>query len=324
MEAGMVAAGRQAFAAARPADAGLAVTTAIGLGTNRRDPAGPADPDVPVFVVRARGQDRLIACMLVCCMHPTVLHEDSTLVSGDFPGLARRRLQADLLGHDCPVLHHTGPSGNQSPRHVTRANTFEEAERLGRRLSEAVAAVIPRAPRLHSLPLTCLQGVTDLPCNRFPPVAETETQLAQAAHRLAALRAGGAPRQEVRTAECDWFGAEERHVLAHMQAEGRLEPYVRACLPAEMQVIAVGPWRFVAWPGEIFVEHGLALKQRAPRTCVISAANGTLQGYIVTPEAAAEGGYEASNALFAPDSGRILVEKTLDLLNRLPLSTPPD
>ena len=64
-------------------------------------------------------------------MHPTVLHEDSTLVSGDFPAMTRQYLQEHVLGADCPVLYHTGPSGNQSPRHVTRANTFDEAERLG-------------------------------------------------------------------------------------------------------------------------------------------------------------------------------------------------
>ena len=44
---------------------------------------------------------------------------------------------------------------------------------------------------------------------------------------------------------------------------------------------------------------------------MINLANGDLQGYIVTEEAALEGGYEASNALFGPDSGRILVEETI-------------
>ncbi len=34
-----------------------------------------------------------IACMLVVSMHPTVLREDSRVVSGDFPGLARQFLQ---------------------------------------------------------------------------------------------------------------------------------------------------------------------------------------------------------------------------------------
>ena len=42
-----------------------------------------------------------------------------------------------------------------------------------------------------------------------------------------------------------------------------------------------------------------------------------MQGYIVTKEAAQEGGYEASNALFAYQSGQILVNKTIKILDEL-------
>src|SRR2546421_6806891 len=124
-----------------PAEIGLAAADASGVGTNRRDPNGPRDLDVPVLLVRDL-KSNPIAAMLVCSMHPTVLHEDSTLISGDFPGLARRRLQRNVLGDDCVVLYHTGPAGNQSPRHVTRANTFDEAERLGGIPAHAPATVI--------------------------------------------------------------------------------------------------------------------------------------------------------------------------------------
>jgi hypothetical protein len=70
----------------------------------------------------------------------------------------------------------------------------------------------------------------------------------------------------------------------------------------------------VFWPGEFFVEYALEVKARSPHTFVITMANGELQGYIVTPEAAARGTYEATNALFHPDSGRRIVEATLSLL----------
>ena len=86
-------------------------------------------------------------------------------------------------------------------------------------------------------------------------------------------------------------------------------------MPAEIQVIQVGPWRFVGWPGEIFVEYALCMEEKVEHTFVISLANGELQGYIVTPEALAEDGYEASNSLFAPQSGSILVTETLALLS---------
>jgi hypothetical protein len=79
-------------------------------------------------------------------------------------------------------------------------------------------------------------------------------------------------------------------------------------------VIALGAWKFVFWPGEFFVEYALTVKSRSPQTFVVTLANGEVQGYIVTPEAAARGVYEATNALFSPENGRRVVDATLALL----------
>ena len=76
----------------------------------------------------------------------------------------------------------------------------------------------------------------------------------------------------------------------------------------------IGPWSFVAWPGEMFIEYGLSIRGAFKDTFVINLANGELQGYIVTKEAAEEGGYEASNGLFSHNSGSIILEKTRELM----------
>jgi neutral ceramidase len=315
MEDRIVSAGIRAFEAAQPAEAGLVTTQALGIGTNRRDPVGPADPQVPVLVVRSLRNLTPLACMLVCSMHPTVLHEDSCLVSGDFPGLTRLYLQREILGADCPVLYHTGPAGNQSPRHVTRSNTFEEAGRLGALLGEAVAQVLPAVDYCSSLAVCSRQAFTDLPRRPIPSLEEAEQKRDAARRRLDELRSGRVARQSVRTAEVDWFGSEETLTLARAAAQGRLEGVYASVLPAEIQLISIGPWAFVGWQGEIFVEYALAVKAHQPNAYIISLANGELQGYIVTPEAVDEGAYEASNALFAPESGQILVDRTIELLS---------
>src|SRR5439155_7993853 len=255
-----------------------------------------------------------IAGMMVCCMHPTVLHEDSTLISGDFPALARQRLQRTALGEDCVVLHHTGPAGNQSPRHVTRGNTFEEAERLGGILAESAAKVIPTIRYARDLKLDCRSTLVALPLRIFPSEAEAEAKLRDAEEHLRRLRESNAPRTQIRTAEVDWFGAEETLTLARAHRQGLLQQAASAAMPAEIQLNSLGDWNFVAWPGEMFVEFALEVKSRSPNTFVISYANGELQGYLVTAEAAAEGGYESQNAIFqSPHSGELLVQKTLDL-----------
>lgn len=321
LEDGMVAAASEAFRSRRPARIGLTVADATGVGTNRHDPADAADPQVPLLLVRSVDDRTNIAAMLVHAMHPTVLHEDSTLVSGDFPGLARIHLQK-TLGAACPVLHHLGAAGDQSPRHVTRGNTFAEADRLGKMLADAVLKAIEKMTFTSDCAIDVEQAFVELTPRQFPPLPQAEKDLVAAKRRLDDLRRGDAARVEVRTAECDWFGAEETVTLSRAAAEGKLAPAAASCMPAEVQLVRVGPWQFITWPGEVFVEFALQLRERFPDTYVITLANGDLQGYLVSEQAVRERWYEATNALFlSPDSPRRLVEASAKLLESRPKSS---
>ena len=310
----MVEAGRAAVKAAVPAEAGLAPARAEGVGTNRHDPAGPADPEVPVLVVRSLANHTPLACLVVYSMHPTVLHEDSTLITGDFPYFARQYLRGRTLPASCPILYHIGTAGNQSPRHVTHANTFAEAQRLGEKLGQAIAAVIPGITYRSDLPVRCRRKFLELTMRKFPALAAAERAEKEARARFDHLRTSGAPRQETRTAECDWFGAEETVTMARAYADGSLKKVAVSVMPMEIQAIEIGPWKFVAWPGEYFVEYGLAVKAHSPNTFIITVANGMLEGYMVTAEAVAGKFYESTNAVFDHSNGPKIVEATLALL----------
>ncbi len=310
----MVAAACAAVAAAQPAEVGLVVARTQGVGTNRHDPKGPTDGDVPVLVARALDGGAPIGAMLVYGMHPTVLHEDSTMISGDFPFFTRRFLQERVLGARCPVLYHNGASGDQSPRHVTRGNTFAEAQRLGELLGQQIAGVWPKLNFVREARIAARRTLVDLTLRTMPAHEAAQRALVTARETFERLKREGAPRTTVRTAECDVFGAEETAELAHAAIDGRLAAAARECSPAEIQVFEIGPWKFVSWPGEFFVEYALAVKRRSPNTFVVTLANGELQAYIVTAEADAKAFYEARNALFSHENGPRIVEATLALL----------
>lgn len=314
LEDAIVEAVCEAFASRESAEIGLAVADGTGVGTNRRDPDGPRDLEVPVLLARRVETGEPIACMVVCSMHPTVLHEDSTLVSADFPGFARSYLKKNQLKDATPVLYHTGPAGNQSPRHVTRENTFSEARRLGEILGRAIESVIPSIEYASELPVSIAKKRLSLAPREFPPVAEAKRALEAAESKLASLRESDASKTEIRTAEVDWFGAEETLTLAAAAEAGRVAQAVDRCLPAEVMVVSVGSWNFVGMPGELFIEYAIELKRRCPGSFVISLANGELQGYIVTEEAAALGGYEASNALIHHSAGNAMVDAAATLI----------
>jgi hypothetical protein len=316
LEDGIVEAAVSAHRCARFAEIGLAIADGSCVGGNRHDPAGPSDPETPVLAVRDRSSHEYLAAMVVCTMHPSVLHEDSTLVSGDFPAMARKYLQEHVLGTFCPVLCQIGPSGNQSPRHITRSNTFEEATRLGELLGSSIAKALESLSFTSDTAIRCSKKMLELPARSFPSVEAAQTQLERAVERLETLRRTNADSRQVRTAECDWFGAEETLTLARADASGRLREAVASVMPAEISVMRIGPWSFAGWPGEAFVEFPLEVKSKAENCYVICLANGELQGYLVTEEAVRRGWYEASNALFSsPESGNTIVKATLELLN---------
>lgn len=309
-------AGIAAVNSACPATLGTAMADSTGIGTHRHDPGGPSNHRVPVLAARATGDHRWIGWMTICSMHPTVLHEDSRLVSADFPWATRRTLQEQRLGTECAVLHHMGCAGNQSPRHVTRGNTFAEADRIGTLLGEALARAADTLV-LHPDPrFKTARRFVDPPRKTFPDPDDAGKRLNRARQRLEALRRTG-PATEARTAECDVFGAEHQYFLSRLAANGKLDHLYKACTPAEIQVFAIADQYFAGWPAEVYVEYALAVQKKYPKAHVISLANGTLSGYITTPEAARAGFYESGAAIFAPQTGALLVDQTLEIIQEM-------
>jgi hypothetical protein len=306
----------KAISSAKPVVVGLVFADSRGIGSNRHDPDREINHQVPVLVARDKKKQKNIACLLVVNIHPTVLHEDSRLISADFPGMARVEMQR-TLGAECTIVYYTGPCGNTSPRHMTRSNTFAEARRLGALLAESVIGAVKKIDFTGQLNLASRQTFINLPPRRMMSIDEAKSRLTRHQKRLQALINADADSREIRTAECDLYGAEETLTLSRAATEERLDAVVHTCLPAEIQVFTIGDWNFIGWPGEIFVEYAFSVQERHANAFVISLANGELQGYIVTAEEAERGGYEASNALFDYRSGPILVRETLALLNKI-------
>jgi hypothetical protein len=322
---GILDAAAGAAGTVQPAEIAWTTARAEGVGGNRHDPAGPSDPEVSILAVRRTPGHEWLALALVYSMHPTVLHEDSTLVSADFPSYTRQHLR-EALGDPLTVLYHTGPAGNQSPRHHVRGQTFAEAERLGRRLGEAVRASLGALPPEAFRDDVALDGrlaSLSLPRRTLPTMADAEATLARCRRRFEELRQAGAGHGPVRTAECDLFGAEEAVFLARCQADGRLEAALRHYDPAEVQAVRIGDACLTGFPGELFVEFGLEAKRRSSgRVVPVTLVNGELQGYIVTPGAIAAGCYEANNRVFAAEAGEVLVDRALDLASVLRTGRP--
>jgi len=313
-----VAAAVDAWKARQPAGACWCRAEVRGLaGGNRIDPAGPEDPEAGLLFLRQAIDGAPLAVLSVYGMHPTVLHEDSTLVSSDFIAFAREEVEAAFPG--AGMIYLNGVCGNQSPRHVVNAQTFAEAKRIGSALGLRLADALRTAgPFTGDFPIRSVVRTLELEGKRFPPVEAAEASLAKLHAHYRQLQQSGAARSVIRTAECTAFGAEEVLTLARAELDGQADALRERYRHVEIQALRLGGTSVVAWPGEFFVEYGLEVKRRADKPVhVVTIANGELQGYVVTPEAEAQGGYEAQMSLFPASAGAKVVEATLELLNTL-------
>ncbi len=285
-----------------------------GVGGNRRDPAGPADPEVwTVGIQDLAGNWR--AALVRYALHPTVLHEDNTLVSADYPAYLRRRLMAAHPG--LKVLFAQGAAGDQSTRYFRRGQSFDEAERIGAAIARAAEQALERMELEAQLRLGAWSAAVDLQLREFPPGPGLEARVARARMQAEALKGAGASYLEIQNANLTLLGEEDMLAFARMKEQGAFRGFIADSLPAEVQVFALGSARLVALPGEVFVEFGRRLQAGSPfpKTLVVTLANGILPGYACTAEAYAAGGYEAGASLLTSQAGDALVAGALRILN---------
>jgi hypothetical protein len=167
-------------------------------------------------------------------------------------------------------------------------------KRIGRRVAAAVLKAWAGIPVASSVRLAAVERRV-----RFPRRMIAPQELRRARAILKDLRLPYRVEHQLTafdlargSLEGDRLEAQE--ILALAQIKERTQP-------ARLTGIAIDDDAWLAVPGEVFVEMGLALKQRSPfrRTSVASLVNGYI-GYMPTDDAFRKGGYETSPARSSP------------------------
>jgi len=284
-----------------------------GIGGNRRDPDGPADPEVWIIGIKDK-KDKWRAALVKYSLHPTVIHEESTVVTADYPGYIRRYLAKTKP--QMIFLFAQGTSGDQSTRYFRKGQTFKEAERVGFEIGRVADSILNSMKLNSNVPLIVKSTEIDVELRRLPAEEAAEAEVTETKKRLEKLRKEDASYIEIQNANLKNLGAECTLGYIRLKDKGiDLELEVNE-LPAGVQVIGIGDNRIVELPGEIFVEFGLNIQRNSPfeKTFVIALANGCLPGYTCTEEAYSKGDYEAGTSMLTAKSGDIIVKAALRLL----------
>ena len=265
-------------------------------------PAGPSDPEVGILYIErpdATGPAQSIAAYVNFAMHPDTC--GGSQISADWPG-ALGRVLAAYHGAQHVTLVGNGTCGNLNHLDVGwrwPQGTASEQHRIATILGAAVFQAYKDLRPLTAGPLRAKSELVELALPEF-----TAEQVAEAKQVVAVTQ--------------DDRGA---NFMKLVRAYRVLDVAAREGKPlrVEVQVIALG--REVAWvglPGEVFVELGLAIKNRSPfpQTFVVELANENL-GYIPDRRSYAEGNYEPESARCAAGSGERLVDAAGRLLDQL-------
>jgi neutral ceramidase len=275
------------------------------LDASIRMPAGPVDPGIPVLYFESAGK----TAQPVAAYVNFGVHQDTTgglAWSADYSYTLGNILRM-AKGNDFFTLFTIGAAGNVNhldPHRPGPQQGVEEAARIGATLAGDVLKVIERAQPVANPEIRVSDEVLPIPVPAY-----TKAEVEEATHIQATQGT-----------------AHPAPFLDLVKAARILENSARHGKPfdAEVQVFTIGSTvAIVGFPGEMFAEFGLQLKEDSPFpvTVLSELANGA---YVYIPNRIAydEGNYEPTAARLPKGSGERLMESAEQQL--LKLAKGPD
>lgn len=297
----------QAWLNRRPAHFGVGHGQVTAGVHNRRNPGAVIDPDLGIVRIDdAAG--RPLAVLLNYACHPTCVTGENQLLSAEYCGYATAHIQQAT---NAITLFFTGAIGDVGPAQ----RGWDVLEQIGNALADEALRVLPTITVTAWQTLTSTSRELALPLQPLPTVADLAAFVAEQQRLLADPARMQQPYQpQIVGAMLNWTAATLTTVTA---------PAAPTTVTTEIQVIRAGDLFLVSAPGELFVELGLAVKAGASTGhCFLCGFGNDNIGYIPTPHAYPQGGYEIADAYkyygypaaLAPAAGQHYVAMAQQLL----------
>ncbi len=241
---------------------------------------GPIDPElITLSVWDING--KIKAVFVNFTLHPAILVGYEWLISRDFINDLDNYL-LEKYGKDIVVLFANGAEGNINHLNYEDPDQwrdFRETERIGRKLGEYSKECIDNSKSETGELNYFSRAVT------FPYRAITDEEKAWADMVI----------ERDRYKIEDQFDGIPDKTYAKM-IKGMLKRPDKE-FETVLQGLSIGDYAFFTFPGEVYVEFGLAVKELSPyeNTMIIGLAN-SQSGYIPKEEAFSQGGYEVKTA----------------------------
>jgi hypothetical protein len=280
------------------------------------NPAGAVDRSVNVLSVLNASAQRIATLVNFAC-HGTVLGPDNLLASADWIGAMRARVETELGGL---ALFLQGATADLNPKMGWQSEAaWELAQSQGVRVAlAAIDAARSEQMLLNSSPLRLARQETPLPFEAKVTSPRPPTDYRKRLPAMAGLPAVIWPLTDTLL--------NRRYPWRSRLQPGEGELSGVWTTPLRVNAARIGDLALVTFGCETFTEIGLQVKAEspAPYTLFASVTDGCV-GYLPTPEAYAEGGYEIDMAPYpyrfpsrlSPNSAKIATRSAAQLLQTL-------
>lgn len=273
-----------------------------GVTGDVRVPHGETDPELIALVVETESGDETVMFNFSC--HPTCTNAGESLVTADWPGVACDRI-AEKRGARALFLN--GTPGDVNPRDGGPGRSGEAVYEYMDEVGTAVGdtALSAAADADDADPVTDAQLLADreellLPLRSTPPRERLDARIADLEREL---EADDGDRRDLADA------------LAYARQLRVVDDWDATRVPVRLQYLELGGVGLLGVPGEVVVDYGLALKERASVDTLCPVGyTGDWVGYFPRLSDLDNGGYEVRMTRVAPEALAEFRERALALV----------
>ena len=264
--------------------------------------AGPVDDQLGVMGVWKKGSDELLGFVLNFSCHACINLEGAT---ADFPGVAIDTVRA-VYGSKTGAVYTNGASGD-----VTQIDNMSLkkdvgkpiATKLGRAVGAEAIKILATADHGPVNTLKVLKEVYHYKRRKTDP-----DEVAEAWKKIQVFE------------ESNDYKIAKKLVLSSLSEKSNPDP------KSELAVLQIGPLVIGSTPNEMFAQYALDFKAQSKFPFTWFSQLSASGSYVPTPESfdPSKGGYEASTAKYAPETGTEITGVISRLSQQLtPEAVPP-
>lgn len=294
---------------------GVKKANVFGIGKNRRGNKEEVDPELGIIKIQdLKGAIKAIFINFSC--HGTVLDANNLLISADYPAFIYKFLSE--IYPNAIILFTNGAAGDINIGYSAddsalgekmSIRTFENAEKIGKRICNKVIGAINDIPITNKELLVYKKRIIKLPFKtQLLQKHELEEQIKKRQDTIGKI-----------SDESKKKKLQIRQIYDEVILEKMISQYNNSgFLNTEIDILKLNDAILVIVPGELFCKLGLKIKKMLfPKIAMIVGYANDYVSYIPTKEAFSRGGYEVETSLFTEDVGNILINEVEVLAKRV-------